>query len=267
MCWLFFCGQPMCVFLCVYLFVFMSFCECISLWVWRWERPGLVWMQCTITVSVHVCMASPVADVVQTWTIARDCCLHIYLHDYVCVYLYVCVCVCVCVRDCVSVSRLGWGFSQINIRRLSNKNHLSCRWKHVSVSLFAFSWSYVQAGVYSCVYVCVLAVVESTQKQLRQQTWQTAGNHILLHISHALALQANTAMLPSLWSSKPALLEYHQQHCSCSMSVCDICVQLIEPFLINTCSTILTPSKMRSEVWVNNAPGASSESVLKDTTL
>lgn len=46
---------------------------------------------------MHVCVAGPVADVVQTWTFAGDCCLHIYLHDCVCVYLYVCVCMCMCV--------------------------------------------------------------------------------------------------------------------------------------------------------------------------
>lgn len=41
------------------------------------------------------CVAGPVADVVQTWTFAGDCCLHIlyiYMTVYVCIYMCVCVC-------------------------------------------------------------------------------------------------------------------------------------------------------------------------------
>lgn len=80
--------------------------------------------------------------------------------------------------------------SKTNIRGVCNKKHLSNRWKHVSLffSLFTFSplpdhMCWLRVDVYVCVCVCLLAVVESTQKQLRQQTRQTAGNRILLHIS------------------------------------------------------------------------------------
>lgn len=113
-----------CVCICSYLCVCVYFY--MSVMMKDWARFGL---DPGYNKRICVCTAGPVADVVQTWTFAFDCCLHIYLHDYVRVYLYVCMCVSV---QCVCW--MGWGFSQINIRRLSNKNHLSCRWKYVPVS-------------------------------------------------------------------------------------------------------------------------------------
>ena len=115
---------------------------------------------------------------------------YIYMTVYVCICMcvYLCVCACMCACASVCVCALGWGFSQINIRRLSNKNHLSRRWKLVSLSFSPFTFFFLPlpdhmcwlrlglmcARVCMCVRVCVcvfvLAVVESTQKQLRQQT-------------------------------------------------------------------------------------------------
>lgn len=45
--------------------------------------------KCNNCVFVLVRVAGPVADVVQTWSCACDCCLHIYLHDFgsLCVYM------------------------------------------------------------------------------------------------------------------------------------------------------------------------------------
>ena len=135
-----------------------------------------------------VCVAGPVADVVQTWTFAGDCCLHIYLHDCVCVYLYVCVLVCAhaCVHVWECVCGLGWGFSQINIRRLSNKNHLSRRWKHVSLSFSPFAFlplpdhmcwlrlGLVCARVCACPCVCVCVCVCAGCGWFNSEAAQTA---------------------------------------------------------------------------------------------
>lgn len=93
----------LCVFFeCVSLHIYDSVCIYMCVWWWK-TRPGLVWTQGKITVSVHVCVAGPVADVVQTWTSAGDCCLHIYLHDCVCACLYECVRVHVRVRASVYI--------------------------------------------------------------------------------------------------------------------------------------------------------------------
>lgn len=70
--------------------------------VWRWKtRPGLVWAKCKIAVVLrvcvfvcewYVCVAGPVADVVHFWSFAGDFCLHIYLHDCLCVHVSARVC-------------------------------------------------------------------------------------------------------------------------------------------------------------------------------
>lgn len=181
-----------CVYFSVCISAYLLACVCMCVWWWK-TGPGLVWALGKITVSVHVCVAGPVADVVQTWTFAGDCCLHIYLHDCVCVYLRVCVRTCVD-WDGDSPKSTSEGCLTETICLTDGTTSLS-----FSFCISASSWSYVQAEVGAvfvcaaavvwvlCAYVGVLAVVESTQKQLRQQTWQTAGNHILLHISHALA--------------------------------------------------------------------------------
>lgn len=132
----------------------------------------MVWTQGKITVSVHVCVAGPVADVVQTWTSAGDCCLHIYLHDCVCVCLHVCVCV--RARAYVRV-RADWNGDSPKSTSEGCLTETICL-PDGNMSL-APSRCFSPLPDHMCrlrlecmLCVCVLAVVESTQKQLRQQT-------------------------------------------------------------------------------------------------
>lgn len=86
-CWLLFCGELTCVYVCVLLDERNN------------QRPGF-WTNAVKCVCACA-RGRSVADVVQTWSCASDCCLHIYLHDFSS------VCVCVCFGVCALCEWVG----------------------------------------------------------------------------------------------------------------------------------------------------------------